>query len=103
MVLSEENIEVALLEMKQLLGSMFGNSSENLDVGITGDVEFVGLDGPIVVLRLKGRFWHKRADVVRAPSPLFPPTAHSILPCPPFSVRRPAFLPPSRIDLAIEH
>ena len=27
-------------------------------------VEFVELDGPSVIVRLTGRFWHKRADVV---------------------------------------
>lgn len=46
------------------LGSVFGNSAENRDIGITGEVELAELDGPVVVLRLKGRFWHKRTDVV---------------------------------------
>lgn len=64
-VLSESNVNLALNEVKTNLGSMFGNSEENRQVGITGDVELASLDGPIVVLRLKGRFWHKRADVVR--------------------------------------
>jgi hypothetical protein len=27
-------------------------------------VEFVELDGPSVIVKLTGRFWHKRADVV---------------------------------------
>lgn len=64
LVLSEENVNIALEEVKVKLGSMFGNNTENRDVGITGDVELASLDGPIVVLRLKGRFWHKRSDVV---------------------------------------
>lgn len=64
MVLSEGNVNIALEEVKTKLGSMFGNSVENRDVGITGDVECASVDGPVVVLRLKGRFWHKRADVV---------------------------------------
>lgn len=46
------------------LGSVFGNSAENRDIGITGEVELAELDGPVVVLRLKGRFWHKRTDVL---------------------------------------
>ena len=33
-------------------------------VGITGKAEFVELDGPIVVVRLSGRFWHKRSTVL---------------------------------------
>lgn len=64
MILTEENIEVALDEVKVKLGSMFGNSAENLKVGITGDVKLASLDGPMVVLRLEGRFWHQRSDVV---------------------------------------
>jgi hypothetical protein len=27
-------------------------------------VDFVELDGPVVVLRLKGRFWHERTTVL---------------------------------------
>lgn len=65
MFLSEENVNVGLDEAKVKLGSIFGNSADNRNVGITGDAELASLDGPIVVLRLKGRFWHKRADVVR--------------------------------------
>lgn len=66
LVLSEEAVQLALEEVVVKLGSVFGNSPENRDVGITGEVELASLDGPIVVLRLQGRFWHKRADVVRA-------------------------------------
>ena len=33
-------------------------------IGMTGSVELVEIDGPEVVLRLRGRFWHKRADVL---------------------------------------
>lgn len=54
----------ALDEAREKLGSMFGNSKENQNVGITGDVYLASLDGPIVVLGLAGRFWHKREDVV---------------------------------------
>ena len=63
-MLTEENISQALDEVKEKLGSVFGNNADNRDVGITGEVELASLDGPIVVIRLKGRFWHKRADVV---------------------------------------
>lgn len=30
----------------------------------TGTLELVELDGPVMIIRLKGRFWHKRADVM---------------------------------------
>lgn len=66
LLLTEQNVNQVLQEIKIELGSIFGNSKENRDVGITGDVQLVHLDGPIVVLRLQGRFWHKRADVVRS-------------------------------------
>lgn len=33
-------------------------------MGITGGVDFVELDGPVVVLRLKGRYWHQRTTVL---------------------------------------
>jgi len=64
--LSEENINIVLEEAKIELGTLFGNSEENREVGITGDVSLAELDGVTVVLRLTGRFWHKRSDVVSA-------------------------------------
>jgi hypothetical protein len=64
MVLTEENVNIALARAKTELGSVFGNSAENVGVGITGNVELASLDGPCVVLRLTGRFWHKKADVL---------------------------------------
>lgn len=64
LILTEDNVNIALNEVKEKLGSMFGNNADNVKVGITGDVQLASVDGPIVVLRLKGRFWHKRADVV---------------------------------------
>jgi hypothetical protein len=43
---------------------MFGYQAENRGVGITGGVDFVELDGPTVILHLKGRFWHQRPTVL---------------------------------------
>ncbi len=33
-------------------------------VSFAGTVQLAELDGPFVKLRLQGRFWHKRADVL---------------------------------------
>ncbi|KAK9823912.1 hypothetical protein WJX72_006310 [[Myrmecia] bisecta] len=57
--LTEENVDVVLEEARSELMQIFDES-----VGITGCVMLAELDGPFVKLRLTGRFWHKRADVV---------------------------------------
>lgn len=62
-VLSEESVERVLEEARLSLSSMF-DSPENNEVGITGTVEFVELEGPTVIVRLGGRFWHARSDVL---------------------------------------
>mmetsp|Transcript_18271 Transcript_18271/g.38164 ORF Transcript_18271/g.38164 Transcript_18271/m.38164 type:complete len:160 (+) Transcript_18271:2470-2949(+) len=63
-LLTEANVEEVLREATDELGTLFGTSEENRAVGITGSVELVSLDGPTVVLRLVGRFWHRRSDVL---------------------------------------
>jgi hypothetical protein len=62
--LSFENVQGVLAACRQEIGTMFGYSPENRGVGITGAVDFVDLDGPNVVLRLRGRFWHQRPTVL---------------------------------------
>ena len=62
--MTEENAVAVLDECMADLGTMFGTNADSARVGITGVVEFVELDGPTVVVRLKGRFWHERARVV---------------------------------------
>mmetsp|Transcript_44073 Transcript_44073/g.76132 ORF Transcript_44073/g.76132 Transcript_44073/m.76132 type:complete len:156 (+) Transcript_44073:73-540(+) len=64
MIMTEENVEECLSQARQELGTLFGYSAENRNVGITGEVEFVELDGPVVVLNLSGRFWHERKVVL---------------------------------------
>ena len=64
LVLTEENVLAVLADCEAELGTMFGTSAANRGVGITGAVEFVELDGPSVVVRFTGRFWHARADVL---------------------------------------
>lgn len=59
LLLTESSVNQALEEARSVLGTLFDESA-----GITGKVHLASLDGPIVVLRLEGRFWHKRSDVV---------------------------------------
>ena len=42
--LTEENVTVALEEAKEVLGTIFGNSAENRQIGITGDVQVLWCD-----------------------------------------------------------
>lgn len=65
MELSEDNVVGILAACREEIGTMFGYTAENRGVGITGGVDFVELDGPTVVLRLQGRFWHERNTVLR--------------------------------------
>ncbi|KAL7464338.1 hypothetical protein ACHAXS_004668 [Conticribra weissflogii] len=62
--LSEETVQGVLAACREEIGTMFGYQAENRGVGITGGVDFVELDGPTVVLHLKGRFWHQRTTVL---------------------------------------
>ncbi|GKY94934.1 hypothetical protein MPSEU_000458300 [Mayamaea pseudoterrestris] len=62
--LDEDTVLGVLNACRAELGTLFGYSAENRGVGITGGVDYVGLDGPIVVLRLKGRYWHQRTTVL---------------------------------------
>jgi hypothetical protein len=62
--MDEETVLAVLNACRQEIGTLFGYTAENRGVGITGGVDFVDLDGPIVVLRLKGRFWHERTTVL---------------------------------------
>lgn len=63
MALSEENVQTALKECRATLDAVF-DSPENRKVGITGKVDFVSLDGAEVQVALRGRFWHKRQNVL---------------------------------------
>mmetsp|Transcript_5630 Transcript_5630/g.6169 ORF Transcript_5630/g.6169 Transcript_5630/m.6169 type:complete len:211 (-) Transcript_5630:161-793(-) len=62
--LSEDNVLQILAACRAEIGTMFGYTEENRGVGITGGVDFVEMDGPTVVLTLKGRFWHERKTVL---------------------------------------
>mmetsp|Transcript_3657 Transcript_3657/g.10061 ORF Transcript_3657/g.10061 Transcript_3657/m.10061 type:complete len:208 (-) Transcript_3657:38-661(-) len=62
--LDEDTVLGVMSAMRQELGTLFGYQAENRGVGITGGVDYVELDGPCVVVRLKGRFWHERTTVL---------------------------------------
>eukprot|EP00542_Grammatophora_oceanica_P001622 CAMPEP_0194059866 /NCGR_PEP_ID=MMETSP0009_2-20130614/70200_1 /TAXON_ID=210454 /ORGANISM="Grammatophora oceanica, Strain CCMP 410" /LENGTH=223 /DNA_ID=CAMNT_0038710585 /DNA_START=97 /DNA_END=768 /DNA_ORIENTATION=- len=64
--LTEENVHECLeLLMDSDYGAqMFGRHPMAADIGITGSIGFVELDGPEVVLSLHGEFWHKRSTVL---------------------------------------
>ena len=57
--LTEDNVRQVLEDARLELAQIFDTS-----VGITGVVELAELDGPFVKISLKGRFWHKRSDVL---------------------------------------
>ena len=64
LVLSEENAVQVLEQCETDLATVFGNNPDSARVGITGRVELVELDGPVMVVRFTGRFWHARASVL---------------------------------------
>lgn len=64
LALDEETVQGVLAACRQEIGTMFGYQAENRGVGITGGVDFVDLDGPTVIVSLKGRFWHQRPTVL---------------------------------------
>merc|ERR1712232_148596 len=62
--LDEATVLGVLAACRGELGTLFGYTEENRVVGITGGVDYVEMDGPTVVVRLKGRFWHQRTTVL---------------------------------------
>lgn len=44
--------------------SIHSYTKENQAVGITGEVDFVGVEGISIIVRLKNRFWHDRKMVL---------------------------------------
>jgi len=62
--LDEETVLGVLNACRTELATLFGYSAENRGVGITGGVDYVDMDGPSIVITLKGRFWHERTTVL---------------------------------------
>ena len=46
------------------MGTIFGYDPKSREVGITGEIELVDIDGPTVSIALKGRFWHATDTVM---------------------------------------
>jgi hypothetical protein len=44
--------------------TMFGRHDMAANVGITGTLELISLEGPEVILALIGKFWHRRETVL---------------------------------------
>lgn len=65
LVLNDENVEAVLEGARTDMEAVFGYAPDSRKVGITGTVELVEINGPFVVIRLGGRFWHQRSDVVQ--------------------------------------
>lgn len=64
--LLEENVEDLLQEARyHSYQQLFGYVKDSTDAGISGKIELVEIEGPIVVISLVGKFWHTRTDVVR--------------------------------------
>mmetsp|Transcript_45850 Transcript_45850/g.92527 ORF Transcript_45850/g.92527 Transcript_45850/m.92527 type:complete len:216 (-) Transcript_45850:294-941(-) len=64
--LSEENVLATLEEFieSDYGKQMFGKHPLPARIGVTGELGFVSLDGPEVMLSLEGAFWHKRSTVL---------------------------------------
>lgn len=62
---TEANVQSVLEAFAGEASSMFGRHAQAAQVGITGDVRLVEIDGPVVLIGLSGRFWHRRETVLR--------------------------------------
>lgn len=62
--LCEENVSIVMGEIRDELGTIFGYDAKSREVGITGQIELVEIDGPTIVVALSGRFWHATDTVM---------------------------------------
>ena len=62
----EESVEQCLEELmdSDYGQTMFGRHDMAANVGITGSLELISLEGPEVTLSLIGKFWHRRETVL---------------------------------------
>ncbi len=52
--LSDESANQVIEEIKSELGTLFGYDDGSKAVGITGEIELIEVDGPTIVVSLKG-------------------------------------------------
>lgn len=64
MELCEENAVLVIEEVRNELGTIFGYDQGSKNVGITGAIELVEVDGPTIIVSLSGRFWHATDTVM---------------------------------------
>lgn len=62
--LCDENAEQVINEVRSELGTIFGYDPASQNVGITGKIELVEIDGPTIKVALNGRFWHATDTVM---------------------------------------
>mmetsp|Transcript_4319 Transcript_4319/g.6057 ORF Transcript_4319/g.6057 Transcript_4319/m.6057 type:complete len:126 (+) Transcript_4319:197-574(+) len=62
--LCDENAAIVMDELRQELGTIFGYDAQSKNVGITGEIDLVEVDGPTIIVSLKGRFWHATDTVM---------------------------------------
>jgi hypothetical protein len=62
---TEEDVRAALHDFTVAAVTMFGCNAEAAQIGITGQIELVELDGPVVLVSLRGAFWHRRETVLQ--------------------------------------
>lgn len=62
--LCDESVDIVLAELRRELGTIFGYDAKSREVGITGEIDLVEIDGPTLVVKLKGRFWHATDTVM---------------------------------------
>jgi hypothetical protein len=57
-------MDTVMDEVRNELGTIFGYDPASQNVGITGKIDLVEVDGPTIVVCLSGRFWHATDTVM---------------------------------------
>jgi len=62
--LCDESAEQVINEVRSELGTIFGYDPASQNVGISGKIELIEIDGPTIKVALNGRFWHATDTVM---------------------------------------